>query len=403
MTEKNILIFGAGKIGRSFIGQLFGKAGYSIIFVDMDDSLVSELNKRGAYPVIIKGPDLEEVMVIENVRAIHAMDSNAVIKAIGGTDIMAISVGKTALPAIAPVVAEGLMERENTSPGRILDIILAENMRSADLFLRDKLRECLPSSYPLEDQVGLIETSIGKMVPIMTIADLKEDQLQVFAEPYNTLILDKKGFRGKIPEINDLALKDNMKAWVDRKAFIHNLGHATAAYYGHLKNPEATFMYEVLANKEVYQFTHDVMMESAQVLLKKYDGEFTLDSLSDHIDDLITRFRNRNLGDTIFRVGSDLFRKLGKDDRFMGIIRMALETDFSFDLILEAMAMGFLFRACNEQGLMFDGDIKFQEAFDTNPDQVFTDVCGLKKPTDILLIEKLKLNLNRLRSEHSNG
>ena len=36
MAERNIVIFGAGKIGRSFIGQLFSKAGYGLVFVDMD-------------------------------------------------------------------------------------------------------------------------------------------------------------------------------------------------------------------------------------------------------------------------------------------------------------------------------------------------------------------------------
>ena len=41
MTDQSILIFGAGKIGRSFIGQLFGKAGYEVVFVDMDESLVT--------------------------------------------------------------------------------------------------------------------------------------------------------------------------------------------------------------------------------------------------------------------------------------------------------------------------------------------------------------------------
>ena len=46
MTDKSILIFGAGKIGRSFIGQLFGRAGYQIVFVDMDEALVRELNRR---------------------------------------------------------------------------------------------------------------------------------------------------------------------------------------------------------------------------------------------------------------------------------------------------------------------------------------------------------------------
>ena len=124
--------------------------------------------------------------------------------------------------------------------------------------------------------MGLVETSIGKMVPIMTSHDLDEDHLQVFAEPYNTLILDKKGFRGEIPDIKELALKENMKAWVDRKAFIHNLGHATAAYFGHLKYPDAIFMYEVLADSEVYLFTKKVMHESGQVLMATYPTEFTL-------------------------------------------------------------------------------------------------------------------------------
>ena len=233
--EKQIIIFGAGKIGRSFIGQLFGINEYQVVFVDMDSFLVDELNRRRQYPVVIKGSDFEERIIVKNVRAIQALDREKVVRAIAESSIMAISVGKNALPAVAGSVAEGLLAREKISPGKILDIILAENMRSADLFFRLKLRELLPSSYPLDKRVGLVETSIGKMVPMMTAADLAEDPLQVFAEPYNTLILDQKGFRGELPDIPDLALKKHMKAWVDRKVFIHNLGHATAAYCGYLK------------------------------------------------------------------------------------------------------------------------------------------------------------------------
>ena len=58
-----------------------------------------------------------------------------------------------------------------------------------------------------------------------------------------------------------------MKAWVDRKAFIHNLGHSTAAYFGYLKFPDASFMYEVLADTEVLDFTRNVMWEAARILL----------------------------------------------------------------------------------------------------------------------------------------
>jgi mannitol-1-phosphate 5-dehydrogenase len=396
MTDQNIVIFGAGKIGRSFIGQLFGQAGYEVVFVDMDLSLVNELNRRRSYPVVIKGPDSEDRLVIKQVRAIHALKGNAVVEAIRNAGILAISVGKNALPAVASLVGEGLTKRQQSFPGRVLDIILAENMRSADLFFRNKLRELLPSSYPLDELVGLVETSIGKMVPMMTTRDMEEDPLQVFAEPYNTLILDRKGFRGEIPQIEELSLKDNIKAWVDRKAFIHNLGHASAAFAGHLRYPESIYMYEILSDKKIREFTRIVMRESAVILRSVYPGEYSEIELSLHIDDLITRFQNRNLGDTIFRVGSDLQRKLGPDDRFMAPIRMAIEKNAPYGKILEAMAMGFLFKARDQNKQMFPGDVDFHRRVSENPELVLEQISGLNPSADGKLIFQLKKLIDKI-------
>ncbi len=400
MADQNIVIFGAGKIGRSFIGQLFGKSGYEVIFVDMDRSLVDELNSRGAYPVVIRGPEKEHRLVIKNVKAIFALERSAVVEAITNASIMAISVGKNALPAVASVVGEGLTQRQQNFPGKGLDIILAENMRSANLFFRNRLREILHTSYPLEDLVGLVETSIGKMVPIMTTEDLEEDPLQVFAEPYNTLILDRKGFLGEIPDIEEFALKDNIKAWVDRKAFIHNLGHATAAYVGYYMLPDSRYMYEVLADKRVIQFTRQVMKEAGELLRSIYPDEFTDEDITDHINDLLCRFQNRNLGDTIFRVGSDLQRKLGPDDRFMATIRLAMEKKMTYGMILDAMAMGFYFQAKDENGHIFPGDADFHNRVSDSRDAVFEQICGLHPSSDFLLISQLKKQIDK-HSHHN--
>jgi mannitol-1-phosphate 5-dehydrogenase len=94
--------------------------------------------------------------------------------------------------------------------------------------------------------------------------------LQVFAEPYNTLILDKKGFKNNIPDIPGLSPKKNIRAWVDRKLFIHNLGHASAAYAGHLFNPEFTYVYEALAVPEIHSLVRETMLQSANLLLIRY-------------------------------------------------------------------------------------------------------------------------------------
>lgn len=390
----SIVIFGAGKIGRSFIGQLFGNAGYQVVFVDMDQELVEGLKQRGSYPVIIKDPLREEKVIINQVKAIHAQESNEVVQAICCADILAISVGKSALSKVADVISLGLMEREQRSPGRILDIILAENMRSAASFFRNKLKEKLPASYPIDRQLGLVETSIGKMVPIMTAKDLEEDPLQVFAEPYNTLILDRKGFKGEIPPIREFALKEHMKAWVDRKAFIHNLGHATAAYSGYLQHPDSTYLYEVLADEKVLDFTRKVMIESARILQKTYPGEFSQEDLSRHIEDLLQRFQNKKLGDTIFRVGCDLHRKLGKDDRFTGVISLAQKTNLPYKMILKAMSMGFLFRGKNEFGKILPEDTEFHKRWSDKPNEVLKEVCGFRNKTDRDEIKLFILNLS---------
>ena len=389
VESHKIVIFGAGKIGRSFIGQLFGCNGYNVVFVDVDPNIIARLNHQGNYRVIIKG-EKEEEIIVPNVQAISALDKVKVAEAVSTAGILAVSVGKNALEKVIPIVAEGLKLRHQTDPEVPLDIILAENMRSAADFVKELLDKYLPSDYPIDKLVGLIETSIGKMVPLMTIADLEKDPLVVFAEPYNTLILDGKGFKCPIPEIKGLAPKNNIKAWVDRKAFIHNLGHATASYYGHYFHPEAIYIYEVLDDKRVFNFTKGVMLQSAEILLAAYPDDFTLTDLVDHIDDLLYRFRNKALKDTIYRVGQDLTRKLGYDDRFMGAIHLAILHGKPFDKILKAMSYGFCFNAPDESGFSSGNDLTFLKQIGEDFENTLIDKLGFDPEKDRSVINGLK-------------
>jgi mannitol-1-phosphate 5-dehydrogenase len=386
---RKIVIFGAGKIGRSFIGQLFGCSGYKVVFVDVDPVMITLLNRHGSYRVVIKG-EKEEEIIVPDVQAISALDREKVIDAVASAGILAVSVGKNALEKVIPVVAEGLLQRFNSNPDIPLDIILAENMRSAADFVRAELMKSLPSGFPVDSMVGFIETSIGKMVPIMPVAELEKDPLVVFAEPYNTLILDGKGFKSPIPEVKGLAPKTNIKAWVDRKAFIHNLGHATAAYYGYSLHPDAVYMFEILDDKEVYRFTRSVMVQSAEILRSAYPADFTAADLEDHIDDLIYRFRNKALQDTIFRVGQDLTRKLSSDDRFMGSIHLAMQYRMPYDLIVEAMSFGLIFTAKDELGNRFPSDIEFLNSVKKDFEVTVKESLGFDPVLDLPVIKKLK-------------
>ena len=354
-----IVIFGAGKIGRSFIGQLFSRAGYEVVFVDKDERLIDALNRQRSYRVLICDTHCETI-VVENVRGVCVDDTATVVDEIAAADLIAVSIGKNGLPHIVSVLMKGLMQRERVHPGWALDIILAENMRNADIFLRNELAKLLPHTYPLDEQVGLVETSIGKMVPL-AVDHAVEDILTVSAEAYNTLIVNKEGFKNAVPLVKGLDAKENMKAWVDRKLFIHNFGHAAVAYLGYLQHPDHVYTWEALEDPSLKKKVRAAMQQSAVVLKHIYPGVFTDEHLQDHIDDLLRRFANRALGDTIFRVGCDLYRKLSPDDRIITPLMNAFQYHLPCNLILEVLQAALRFKCKSPDGKMFPSDIEFHK------------------------------------------
>ncbi len=337
----NAVVFGAGNIGRSFIAQLFAAGGYRVTFIDVNETLVAALNREGRYRLEIKGPRPAEIW-IEGVSAIDGRDREAVVKALLAADIAATAVGGGALPHIYPLLAEGLQQRR--AAGRPpLDILILENLRHAADAFRTGLRAHLPADFPLEDAVGLIETSVGKMVPIMPEAVRATDPLVVYAEAYNTLPVDATAFRNPIPAIPGLDPKQNMAAYVDRKSFIHNLGHAAAAYAAYLLDPRLTYLWEAMERPEIVEAARAAMWESARALMRRYPGEFNEENQGAHIEDLLERFGNRALGDTIFRVGRDLPRKLSREDRLVGALLMDAAEGVEAPATSRALAAGMFF------------------------------------------------------------
>ncbi|MBC8005540.1 MAG: mannitol-1-phosphate 5-dehydrogenase [Verrucomicrobia bacterium] len=377
MNQKKMVLFGAGKIGRSFIGQLFSRSGYEVVFIDINQQLIENLNKYRRYKIIIKHEDRNEVLDITNIRGIHINEKEKVADELANATIAALSVGQQGLSTVIPLMANALIKRRKQFGECPLDIVIAENMRNSDQYLAAELKHYLPLDYPFEDLVGLVETSIGKMVPMMSQKDLDNDPLQVFAEPYNTLIVSKKGFKNPVPEIIGMEPKENIKAWVDRKLFIHNLGHATIAYLGFQKYPKAIYIYEVLEDAEILDKTRKTMMQSADILRALYPGEFSSNQLEAHIDDLLCRFQNKALGDTIFRVGCDLYRKLSPEDRLVAPINAAIRLNKPFNLIFDVLVAAMSFGATNEKGEKYKGDEKFSKELGKGKNYILRNICKL--------------------------
>ena len=319
---KTAIMYGGGNIGRGFIGKVFADSGYEVCFLDIMQDIIDEMNARGQYTVRIVSNQDEQDTIVKPVRAVNSLTDQA-IEEIVNCEIMATAVGVNVLPRIAPVIAKGIAARMKRT-GRPLDIILCENQLGADELMRGWINEYLSDEQCAwaDDNLGLVEASVGRMVPPLTPEMRAKDKLLICVEPYSDLPVDRDAFKGPIPYLKGLIPYSPFEFYIKRKLFLHNGGHALCAYLGYEKGCE--YIWQAIADPEIYEAARASMMASAQALVEKF-GEGVRMNVESNIADLLFRFQNRALKDTVARVGADPVRKLRRNDRIVGAALFAIE------------------------------------------------------------------------------
>ena len=339
--KPSAVIFGAGNVGRGFLGQLFTESGYEVVFVDIDEPLLRALNAHRGYPLHLVDNEERQELWIAPVRALHAGDIEAVAAAVAEAALMATSAGVRALPSVARTVAAGLARRLADPLAEPLNIIVCENLKDAAHFFRGLVQEALPAELhtALAQKVGFVETVIGRMVPLLTPEQRALDPSFIVAEPYKELPVDRQGFVGPVPDIVGLEACDHFGAYVARKLYIHNGGHAVLAYLGYLRG--YFYGYQALEDPAIRPLLEEAWMEARTGIVAAYSA--SPEWLEAHISDLRRRFANRALGDTVVRLARDPLRKLAPEDRLVGAARLAERAGVQPRALSWAIAAGFCF------------------------------------------------------------
>ena len=334
---KQAVMYGGGNIGRGFIGALMSRSGYEVTFVDVAVPVVEELQSRRCYPLRIVSSEGNTDLTINNVTAVNGNDTPAVAQAIARCDIMATAVGARILKFIVPNIVAGLRQRW-AEGGKPLNIIICENLNDANKIIEGMIKEQLTDAEKakFDETVGLVEASIGRMVPVQTEEMKDGEPLRVCVESYGFLPVDKAAFKGEIPQIEGMVPFEPFDFFIKRKLFIHNMGHATTAYLGGLLGDE--FVWQSIGNPTIRLIAQNAMTESAMALSRHYN--VPLEGILLHITDLIGRFGNKALGDTCARVGGDPARKLSPADRMIGSSLLALEEGITPAYIAVGAAAG---------------------------------------------------------------
>ena len=228
---KKAIQFGAGNIGRGFIGAVLEQAGYHVVFADVNEQVVARINSDRAYTVQIMDTVCEQMRITD----ISAMDSRSpeLAAQIAGAELVTTAVGLTVLPRIAGAIAAGIAARRDAGVTEPLNVIACENGVRATTQLREAVLKHLDEAQRdwCEQYVGFPDCSVDRIVPPVK----SENPIDVVVERFFEWNVERAAFKGAVPEIPGMNPADNLIAYIERKLFTLNTGHAITAYLGRMK------------------------------------------------------------------------------------------------------------------------------------------------------------------------
>ena len=325
---KTAIQFGAGNIGRGFIGMLLSQAGYRVVFADVVESIIDRLVADESYTVHVMDTEVEDIK-ITNVTGVMS-NGEAIIDEIAKADILTTAVGLRILGIIAPAIAKGIQKRCADKVTEPLNIIACENAIRATSQLKEHVYKLLSEEEKAycEQYVGFADCSVDRIVPPVRT----ENPIDVVVEKYCEWNVERDSLKGEIPQIAGMNLADNLMAYIQRKLFTLNTGHCITAYTGILAGYKT--IDQAIADPKIYQLVKSAMTQSGDGLIQKFG--FDKDAHYHYIDKIIGRFKNPYLQDDVTRVGREPLRKLSATDRLVS----PLSTAMSYGLPVDKLILG---------------------------------------------------------------
>ena len=301
---KKAIQFGAGNIGRGFIGAVLEQAGYHVVFADVNEQVVARINSDRAYTVQIMDTVCEQMRITD----ISAMDSRSpeLAAQIAGAELVTTAVGLTVLPRIAGAIAAGIAARRDAGVTEPLNVIACENGVRATTQLREAVLKHLDEAQRdwCEQYVGFPDCSVDRIVPPVK----SENPIDVVVERFFEWNVERAAFKGAVPEIPGMNPADNLIAYIERKLFTLNTGHAITAYLGRMKGYMT--ICQSISDEHIHTIVKAAMRESGRGLVALYG--FDRDAHFAYIDKIIGRFRNPYLTARRYGIGTpDLLLGVG--------------------------------------------------------------------------------------------
>ncbi|MCD2441677.1 mannitol-1-phosphate 5-dehydrogenase [Agromyces sp. SYSU K20354] len=327
--------FGAGNIGRGFVGLILHDAGYEVVFADVNGALIDELAASDRYTVHEVGVGARD-RVVDSYRAVNsATDAAGLARELATADVVTTAVGPAILRFIAPHVLAALRARAADAPP--LAVMACENAINATDLLRDEVAALAGAEdwTTLGARAVFANTAVDRIVP----AQAPGAGLDVTVETFFEWAIERPPFGDAPPVIPDAHFVDDLAPYIERKLFTVNTGHAATAYFGFLAGH--TRISDALADPAVAAAVERVLGETSALIVDKH--EFTEAEQAAYRAKILQRFRDPDLPDTVERVGRQPLRKLGRQERFVAPAAELAERGSPVDGLLAAVGAALRF------------------------------------------------------------
>lgn len=356
--------FGAGNIGRGFIGLLLHEAGHDLVFVDVNGPLIAAIQAADSYRVIEIGPGGREHTVTGFTAIDSSADREAAVTAVATADIATTAVGPNVLRLIAPVIADALRLRARDAAPLI--VMACENALQATDQLRADIVAHLADAPDALERAVFANTAVDRIVPTADAAD----GLDVRVEPFCEWAIEVAPFGEAVPSIPGAHFVDDLAASIERKLFTVNTGHATCAYFGRAAGYE--FVHEAVADPSVRASVEAALRETSQLLVARHG--FDAEVQDAYRETALSRFANAALADPVTRVGRQPLRKLSRHERFMSPAAALAELGTTPVAVLAAVGAALRFRVDDDpESIELGGFLSTQ-----TPEQVIDSVMGIE-------------------------
>ena len=275
---KQAIMIGAGNIGRGFIGAILSRSGYHVTFADVNMTLIDAINAEGRYTVHIQDRD-PAAFTITNIDGISSAGPE-LAEALKTAELVTTAVGLRILPIVAKPIAAGIAARKAAGHAAPLNIVACENAVRATSQLKNA----------------------------------------VYA------------WKGELPQIDGMSVVDDLSAYIERKLFTLNSGHAICAYLGCLRGHQTIL--DSVNDPIIGPIVYKAMQQSGAGLVKKFSMD--AEKHQAYIDRIFARFHTPYLQDEVARVGREPIRKLAASDRLIN----PLLTAYNFGMKVDQLIFG---------------------------------------------------------------